>query len=88
MNRTLYGDYSDNCCAYCKHHRCHMTYKQVKAKECLKKQCYYLVKIETHEVWRQRALRRQKAKEHKRALWSIFDQAAQPETMPVHEVAG
>lgn len=68
MPKTLYNGYSDNCCAYCKLHHCSMTYKQLKKKECLKKQCFHLVKNEEHEIWHQRELIKQRKKERKAAL--------------------
>ena len=54
MEKTLYNGYSNNCCAYCKLHRCGMTVKQMKKKECLKKQCRHLLKNEEHPIWIQR----------------------------------
>lgn len=55
MNKTLYHSYSDNCCAYCNLHGCFMTTKQMRKKECLKKQCRHLKKNEAHMIWTQRA---------------------------------
>ena len=66
--KTLYHCYSDNCCAYCKLHSCGVTVKQLKQKECLKKQCWYLLKNEAHDYWRQRARTNQLRKERKLAL--------------------
>lgn len=45
----LYGTESDNVCAYCRRHQKGMTVRQVRKKECLKKNCWYLVKYEQHE---------------------------------------
>jgi hypothetical protein len=42
-----------------------MTVKQVKKKECLKKECHYLDKKDDHEWWKQRELLKQKKKQHK-----------------------
>ena len=44
MQKTLYNGCSDNCCAWCSLHRCSMTFRQVRAKDCLNKQCRHLVK--------------------------------------------
>lgn len=71
MNKTLYNTYSDNCCAYCKHHCCSMTVKQMKKKECLKKQCHYLVKNEEHDIWRQRDRMKEIRKERKLAVAGV-----------------
>ena len=64
MQKTLFNGYSDNCCAYCKYHMCGMTFKQIRVKDCLNKQCHYLIRKGTHPVWQQRArtkaLRRQR----------------------------
>lgn len=68
MKQVLYNSYSNNCCAYCKLHQCSMTAKQMKAKECLKKQCWHLVKNENHQYWRQRESVKQKRKERKKEL--------------------
>ena len=71
MKKTLYNCYSDNCCAYCKLHGCSMTVKQMKKKECLKKQCFHLQKNENHDIWRQRERMKEIRKERKLALAAI-----------------
>ena len=68
MQKTLYNCYSDNCCGYCKLHQCSITVKQLKKKECLKKQCWYLEKNEEHDYWRQRERTKELRKESKLAL--------------------
>lgn len=65
MKECLFNTYSNNCCAYCKLHHCSMTAKQMKAKSCLQKQCWHLVKNEDHQYWKQRAATKQKRKERK-----------------------
>lgn len=50
----LFHTESNNVAAYCKHHHCGITVKQMKAKKCLQKQCNYFVKNEQHDHWRQR----------------------------------
>ena len=65
MKRTLFSGYSDNCCAYCKLHSCSLTVKQLKVKECLKKECWHLLKNEDHAYWRQREIMKQKRKDRK-----------------------
>ena len=51
-------------CAYCKLKKCSLTAKQVKQKECLKKNCWHLVKYD-HEFWRQRERAKAKKKANK-----------------------
>ena len=68
MEKTLYNGYSDNCCAYCKLHNCGMTAKQMKQKECLRKQCWHLVKNKNHQYWRQREAIKQKRNNRKTAI--------------------
>ena len=50
---------------FCHHHKCHLTSRQVKAHECLQKQCNALQKYEDHEWWRQRELHKQRKKANK-----------------------
>jgi hypothetical protein len=45
-----------------------MTVKQMKAKSCLQKQCWHLIKNETHQYWRQREVVKQKRKYRKDML--------------------
>jgi hypothetical protein len=45
-----------------------MTVKQMKAKECLRKQCWHLVKNESHQYWKQREKVKQKRKDRKQAI--------------------
>ena len=65
-HETLNNMYAKKPCAYCRLKDCSLTVKQVKAKECLKKQCWYLVKYD-HEWWKQREAIKKKKKEHKKA---------------------
>lgn len=65
MQECLFNSYSNNCCAYCRHHHCSMTVKQMKAKGCLQKQCWHLVKNEQHQYWQQRETIKQKRKDRK-----------------------
>ena len=65
MQECLFNSYSNNCCAYCRHHHCSMTVKQMKAKGCLQKQCWYLEKNEQHAYWRQRESTKQKRKDRR-----------------------
>lgn len=65
MKTCLYNTHSDNIAGYCKLHSCSLTVKQIKAKECLAKQCWHLQKNEDHDWWRQREVMKQKRKAKK-----------------------
>lgn len=65
MENVLYGGHSNNCCAYCKLHKVSMTVKQMKNKDCLKKQCWHLEKNGSHPIWHQRECLKQKKKARK-----------------------
>lgn len=68
--RGLYGSEFNKhrACAFCSHHRCYLTVKQVKQHECLRKQCWYLRRNEEHDWWRQREVMKQKKKEKKKRI--------------------
>ena len=68
MKMCLYNTSSDNVAAWCTYHKCGITVKQMRCKECLKKQCYYLKKNEQHEYWKQRERLKQKKKDRKLRL--------------------
>ena len=68
MKECLFNTQSDNVAAYCRLHRCSMTVKQIKCKNCLQKQCFHLVKNEEHQYWKQRAMAKQKRKNRKQAI--------------------
>ena len=68
MEACLFNTYSNNVAAYCKHHHCCMTVKQIKAKNCLQKQCWYLQKNDAHEWWTQRESSKQKRKARKERM--------------------
>ena len=61
---TLNNTVARSPCAYCRKKCVSLTYRQVKSKKCLKKNCWHLVKYD-HEVWRQRELKNQRKKENK-----------------------
>lgn len=73
--RGLYGSKIERSqsCAFCTHHKCHLTVKQLKQHDCLKKQCHYLHKHEDHDWWRQRALVKQKRVKRKERLDRYVD---------------
>ena len=64
----LYNTHSENVVAYCKHHKCAMTVKQMRCKNCLGKQCHHLQKNENHQYWHQRELTKQKKKNRKERI--------------------
>ena len=59
MEACLSNTCSNNVAAYCKYHKCGLTVKQIKVKNCLGKQCWYLQKNESHEWWKQREITKQ-----------------------------
>lgn len=65
--RTLYGSTSDNTCAFCCKHFLSLTPHQLKTRECLRKQCSYLIRHE-HRFWEERDQRRAKRKVRKQRL--------------------
>lgn len=68
MQACLFNTNSNNVVAYCKHHNCGMTAKQMKCKNCLGKECWYLQKNEAHPYWKQREAIKQKRKDRKQAI--------------------
>ena len=68
MKTCLFNTCSDNVAGYCKLHHCSLTVKQIKAKECLKKQCWHLQKNEAHDWWRQRDVMKQKRKAKRKVV--------------------
>lgn len=68
MKGCLFGTNSNNVAAYCRLHQCGITVKQMKCKNCLQKQCWHLVKNETHQYWRQRELTKQKRRNRKQMI--------------------
>lgn len=68
MKECLFHTCSNNVAAYCRHHSCFITVKQMKCKDCLQKECRHLVKNEEHQYWRQRELTKQKRKNRKQML--------------------
>lgn len=68
MSECLFGTQSENIAAYCKLHKCSMTVKQMRCKNCLGKECWHLEKNPNHQFWRQRELTKQKRKARKDAI--------------------
>ena len=66
MKTCLYNTHSDNVAAFCKKHRCGMTVKQIRCRECLGKQCWYLVKNQDHPWWKQREILKRKRMERRK----------------------
>ena len=64
----LFNTQSNNVAAYCKHHGTGMTVKQMRCKNCLGKQCHYLIKNEAHDYWRHRAKVKQYRQARKQAI--------------------
>ena len=76
--KTLHGARSANSCAYCWNHHCALTPRQVKQRECLRKQCGALQRHE-HPFWVQRektkALRAAR-KERLEGMWKELSKGA------------
>jgi hypothetical protein len=70
----LFNTISNNVVAYCKYHKCGMTVKQMKCKNCLGKQCHYLKKNEAHDYWRQREVQKQRRKNRRKAISEYVNQ--------------
>lgn len=68
---TLYNTKARSPCAYCKLKKCSLTAKQIKSKQCLKKDCFHLVKYD-HEFWRQRERAKAKKKANKQINELLF----------------
>jgi hypothetical protein len=68
MKTCLNHTHSDNVAGYCKLHKCGLTVKQIKCRNCLGKACWHLEKNEEHAWWRQREVAKQKRKERKEII--------------------
>ena len=68
MEKCLFNTQSDNVVAQCRLHHCSMTVKQMRAKDCLNKQCRHLVKNTNHVYWKQREIVKQKRKTRKQMI--------------------
>ncbi len=66
----LYNTCSDNISAYCRNpkHPYAMTPRQMKCKNCRGKQCKYFEKEESHPIWHQIEVKKQKRKDRKKAI--------------------
>lgn len=76
MKECLFNTHSNNVVGYCRYHKCSMTVKQMRCKECLKKQCHYMIKNEEHQYWKQREAVKQKRKNRKIAINEYVSQFA------------
>lgn len=71
MKTCLFNTRSDNVAAYCRYHKCNMTVKQIRCKNCLGKNCWYLVRNEEHSWWKQRETMKKKRKDRKETLMNF-----------------
>lgn len=73
--KGLYGSNFEKqrSCGYCSHHNCHLTVKQLKQHECLKKQCWHLTKNEEHSWWQQRETQKAKRNARKERLAALVN---------------
>lgn len=53
-------------CAYCHLHKARLSPKQMRNRQCLKKQCKHLVPWKQHPMWKQRERERELKKQHKK----------------------
>ena len=71
--KMLYGLYGscisrNKACAYCYHHKCHLTVKMLKQHECLKKDCHHLKKHTDNPYWMEREKLKEEKKMNKRRM--------------------
>lgn len=59
------GCSKDKIVAYCKLHRCNMSVRQMKNRQCLQKICRHLRKREQHPYWEQQARKHEARKARK-----------------------
>lgn len=73
--KGLYGSEFDKCrsCGYCVHHRKYLTVKQLKQHDCLKKQCFHLIKNTEHNWWKQRENKKAKRVARKIRLDALYN---------------
>ena len=57
--------YFERCVGYCNLHYTFLTITQLKSKQCLRKQCKHLQKIETHQFWIDREAKSRQRKKRK-----------------------
>ena len=62
----MLGGSKRKCVGYCRLHKCTVTVKQMKNRECLKKQCGALKRL-PHPYWEEREHRKQLRKRRKEA---------------------
>lgn len=60
VEKSIYGGSPHNPAAYCMLHHGSLTVRELKHKDCLRKQCHHLIKNDTHEYWKQRELQKQR----------------------------
>ena len=68
MEICMFNTQSNNVAGYCKYHKCRMTVKQIRCKNCLQKQCWHFIKNEQHPWWKQRMDVKQKRKERRERM--------------------
>jgi hypothetical protein len=71
--KTFYGSASSNSCAYCfKHHKA-LTPRQLKKRECLKRQCDALQRCE-HPLWEQREKKKEQRIARRERLEKMYEE--------------
>lgn len=68
IQKTLGNGESTRCVGNCSLHKCGLTVKQLKQRECLQKQCKHFNKHKGHPYWKQRSVISQRRKARKQQL--------------------
>lgn len=88
--RTLYGSHVEyrTCVGYCSFHRLFVTARQLKQKQCLGKECGFLIKKE-HDFWKfrerrliKKSLKKQAERNRHEELYALIKQNSQTPPAP------
>lgn len=74
VRRTLYGSETTNTAGFCCKHYRSLTPNQIVTRQCLGKDCRYLVRHE-HPFWEERAAKRKQRKDRKAKLEARYQEA-------------
>ena len=74
MSKCLFNTYSDNIVGHCDFHRCDMTTKQMKCKNCLGKNCRHFQKNDAHPYWIEREVMKNRRKKRKQKINDYVEQ--------------
>ena len=65
------GTPKENACAFCRLHHAHLSAKQMRNRECLKKNCWHLSPFPNHPYWVQREREKELKKERRDARRAV-----------------